>query len=130
MLGAPAPPTRPPPKARLSPRSDARGSRDPDPESDARGSHDADPESDAGGSHDADVPEATAIIPRKINRADLPIVDPKNDPRVFALLDEGCNTTCPTETWFLEALQRGMKFSNLEGAPQVFEGLGHGMTTG
>ena len=59
-------------------------------------------------------------IPSLMSRADLPVVNTRTDPHVFAFLDECCNKTCHPCSWYMHAARRGMQFGNLFGEPRSF----------
>ena len=60
-------------------------------------------------------------IQRKLARAGLPRIHPKNDPRVFGFLDECCNHTCHPRSWHKHAAKRGMKLGECIGVPTTFK---------
>ena len=66
--------------------------------------------------------------------AGLPRVDIWSDPRVFATLDEACNSTCHSEEWWNANKHKfdelGLKYSKLTGPSREYEGLGANRTLG
>ena len=57
---------------------------------------------------DEDLTRAVAEVPSQMPREDLPVVNTRTDPRVFAFLDECCNRTCHPHSWYKHAYKRGM----------------------
>ena len=66
--------------------------------------------------------------------AGLEKVDILTDPRVFALLDEGCNRTCHGEHWRMNAQQKlqmmGRSLGPLTGVSKTYTGLGQTKSMG
>ena len=61
--------------------------------------------------------------------ADLPLIDPKKDDwNLWALLDEGCNSTCHGEQWRIHAQavlkRRGYAPMRLSESKSSFSGIG------
>ena len=59
----------------------------------------------------------------------LPVVSPKDDKyRVFAILDEGCNSTCHTTAWAEHAARvysgMGLTLGELTGPQKCYSGIG------
>ena len=59
----------------------------------------------------------------------LPVVSPPDDKyRVFAFLDEGCNSTCHTTAWAEHAARvysgMGLSLGELTGPPKSYSGIG------
>ena len=64
----------------------------------------------------------------------LPVVDIAEDPRLFAILDEGCNSTCHTKSWAAKArnvLQGyGKELGPCRGSEKYYKGLGGAKSMG
>ena len=64
----------------------------------------------------------------------LPRVDLKSDPRVFALLDEGCNRTCHTPAWAKHAMnvyaRAGAELGSIQPKVKAYKGIGGCSTVG
>ena len=73
-------------------------------------------------------------IKEKFGKSGLPRADLDNDPRVFALLDEACNSTCHGKAWAKHASRvfalQGRALGPLTGEERDFKGLGGAKTTG
>ena len=65
--------------------------------------HHADAPRSSGHSADANVGGSAPVGPHPLYHPNLETVDPATDPRVFALLDEGCNSSCHSEAWIRHA---------------------------
>ena len=59
---------------------------------------DQEPEADTEHTNIGEDPQEREIAP-----PDVEIVNTDNDPRIFALLDDGCNKTCHSKDWRLKA---------------------------
>ena len=64
----------------------------------------------------------------KIRPSELPSIDLEKEERVFAVLDEGCNSTCHTTAWYKHAKKimkkNGKPISDLSGPEKKFRGVG------
>jgi hypothetical protein len=64
----------------------------------------------------------------------LEVVHLDTDERVFAVLDEACNSTCHSVAWFEKAKKvwdiAGDAYSDVTGKPKKFTGIGSGKTRG
>ena len=71
---------------------------------------------------------------RSSHPVDLPVVDIAEDPRLFAILDEGCNSTCHTKSWAAKArnvLQGyGKELGPVIGSGKYSKGLGGATSMG
>ena len=73
-------------------------------------------------------------VSRPVASAKLPIVDFKTDDRLFAVLDEGCNSTCHTKDFIKKAIpilhQYGREVGELTGDVKRYKGVGAATTVG
>eukprot|EP00972_Heterocapsa_arctica_P034988 5150036-Heterocapsa_arctica.AAC.1 len=82
---------------------------------------------------------ATARMSRTASKATaepakLPMIDIQKESRRFAILDEGCNSTCHTRAWAQKAEvvleQKDKEYSKLTGITRNYKGLGGARSLG
>ena len=84
---------------------------------------DAEPETDAEHTNIGEEPQEREIAP-----PDVETVNTDSDPRIFALLDDGCNKTCHSKDWRIKAdvklKNMNMKSKQMSTREKTFTGIG------